>query len=244
MTRTFDDVRAVTFDCWGTLIRDRDMQAAMARREEAITRLLGVDAPRAKALLEEAWDRHHDAWTSVATFGPGRMAAYCVEQSGDPGDERTLAELTLEFEEATLETGVDATHGAGETLRTLEVAGIRRALVCDTGMTPGRVVRAMLRQLELEPHLEFLAFSDEVGVPKPNPEIFAKALAELGAKPEDAVHVGDLKRTDVHGARALGMGTVRVRGAHDDRADLPEADAVVEVLPELLPLLGLPAMPA
>ena len=100
----------------------------------------------------------------------------------------------------------------------------------------------MLRRLDLEAHLEFLAFSDEVGVPKPNPGIFAKALAELGSKPEESVHVGDLKRTDVQGARALGMGTVRVRGTHDDRADLPEADAVVEVLPELLPLIGLPAL--
>jgi HAD superfamily hydrolase (TIGR01549 family) len=235
----FADVRAVTFDCWGTLIRDRDMDAATARREAAIRRLLGVDEQRATALLEEAWDRHRDAWRSVATFGPGRMATYCVETAGDPSDEATLAELTLEFEEATLETGVDATPGAEETLEKLAAAGVRRALVCDTGMTPGRVARRMLEELGLEHRLEFLAFSDEVGVPKPDGAIFAKALAELGTKPEHALHAGDLKRTDVAGARALGMRTVRVRGAHDDKTELPDADAVIEILPELLPLLGL-----
>jgi FMN phosphatase YigB (HAD superfamily) len=235
----FDDVRAVTFDCWGTLIRDRDTVAATALREAAIHRLLGVDAERATALLREAWDRHHEAWTNIGMFGPGRMAAHCVEAAGDPADEETLAELTLEFEEATLETGVDATPGAREALARLEAAGIRRALVCDTGMTPGRVVRTMLDGLGIESHLEFLAFSDEVGVPKPDPAIFAKALAELGVKPEHAVHVGDLKRTDVGGARAFGMRTVRIRGAHDDKTELPEADAVIEVLPELLALLGL-----
>ena len=75
----------------------------------------------------------------------------------------------------------------------------------------------MLEDLGLEPHLEFLAFSDEVGVPKPDPAIFAKALAELGAKPERAVHVGDLKRTDVAGARAFGHGPMplaKVVSAH------------------------------
>src|SRR5437764_13110626 len=177
----FDDVRAVTFDCWGTLLRDRDMAAATALREGAVRRLLGVDEERARVLLQEAWDRHHDAWTNVGTFGPGRMAAYCVEAAGDPDDRATLTELTREFEEATLETGVDATPGARETLAKLEATGVGRALVCDTGMTPGRVVRTMLEDLGLEPHLEFLAFSDEVGVPKPDPAIFAKALAELGA---------------------------------------------------------------
>ena len=136
----FDGVRAVTFDCWGTLIRDRDMTAATALREAAIRRLLGVDEERATALLKDAWDRHHDAWTSVGTFGPGRMAAYCVGAAGDPDDRATLTDLTREFEEATLETGVDATPGARKTLARLEAAGIRRALVCDTGMTPGRVV--------------------------------------------------------------------------------------------------------
>jgi putative hydrolase of the HAD superfamily len=168
------------------------------------------------------------------------MAAYCAEQAG-LGDLETLAELTAEFEEATLATGVEAVDGAAQTLRALEAAGIRRGLVCDTGMTPGRVVRWILADLGLAPHLEVMCFSDEVGVPKPDPGIFAKALAELGAKPEEAAHVGDLKRTDVAGARAHGMTAIRFRGAHDDRAELPDAEIVIDRLPELVDLLGIPA---
>ncbi|MFN2544969.1 MAG: HAD family hydrolase [Actinomycetota bacterium] len=235
-------VRAVTFDCWATLIRDRDFDAATKRREAAITRLLGVDADRAAALLQSAWDRHHEAWKEISTFGPGRMAVYCAEQTG-VADEEMLAELTGEFEEATLATGVEAVDGAEHTLRTLQAAGIRRALVCDTGMTPGRVVRWMLGDVGLLPYLETLCFSDEVGVPKPDAGIFAKALAELGAKPEEALHVGDLKRTDIAGARSFGMAAVRFRGAHDDRSDLPDAEAVIDRLPDLLQLLGVPDPP-
>ncbi len=236
---TLGGVRAVTFDCWATLIRDRDWKAATARRERAITRLLGVGPERAGTLLQEAWDRHHDAWKRVSTFGPGRMAAYCVEQAGAAWEDDVLTALTLEFEEATLATGVDAVDGAMDTLRALEAAGIRRGLVCDTGLTPGRVVRGILERLGLAAHLEVLCFSDEVGVPKPNPGIFAKALAELGAKPRESLHVGDLRRTDVAGAASFGMRAIRFRGAHDDLSDLPDAEVVIGRLPELLALLGL-----
>src|SRR5207244_11707492 len=95
-------------------------------------------------------------------------------------------------------------------------------LVCDTGITPGRVVRRMLEELGVATHVEVFGFSDEVGVPKPDPGIFAKVLADLGVKAEEAVHVGDLRRTDVAGASALGLGAVRFRGAHDDASESPE----------------------
>lgn len=52
------------------------------------------------------------------------------------------------------------------------------------------------------------------------------------------VHVGDLRRTDVAGAKAVGMGTVRFRGVHDDDSEGPEADAVIDHLHELVSLLG------
>src|SRR2546430_1909719 len=143
-------VAAVTFDCWGTLIRDRDLGAATERRVGAISRLLGLDAEASAGLLGEAWSKHEEAWKQVATFGPGRMAAYCVERTG--ADDRVLAELTAEFEEATIATGVDAVDGAVPTLEALERAGVRRGLVCDTGITPGRVVRRMLEELGVATH--------------------------------------------------------------------------------------------
>ncbi len=49
-------------------------------------------------------------------------------------------------------------------------------------------------------------------------------------------HVGDLRRTDVAGARASGLVPIRYRGQNDDRSDAPEADRVIDELPELLPL--------
>jgi putative hydrolase of the HAD superfamily len=56
--------------------------------------------------------------------------------------------------------------------------------------------------------------------------------------PEHVLHVGDIRRTDVAGARALGMQTARLRARHDDESDRPEADWVVSSHDELADLLG------
>jgi FMN phosphatase YigB (HAD superfamily) len=84
-----------------------------------------------------------------------------------------------------------------------------------------------------------------VGVYKPDAAIFRDCLAGLSVDdPVGVVHVGDLRRTDVAGARALGMATVRFRGVVEDDVpeegddDGPEADHVIDRLAELPALLG------
>jgi FMN phosphatase YigB (HAD superfamily) len=109
-------------------------------------------------------------------------------------------------------------------------------------------------------YLEVTAFSDEVGVPKPHPRMFVTALEGLGVAASGAVHVGDLRRSDVAGARAHGMASVRITVHNDDATpvpgngapvigcgeagcsppcDRPEADAVVANYAELSRLFGL-----
>lgn len=210
----------------------------MKDRAGALRRFIELDDHEAHALLEEAWARHDDAWKQIETFGPGRMAAYCLEARGISDDE-SIAQLTEDFEEASLKRGVEAVDGAGETLAALQKANIRLALVCDTGFTPGRVVRRLLDDAGFLPYLEVLCFSDEVGVPKPGNDIFAKALAEMGVRPHEAIHVGDLRRTDIAGARDIGMRAARFRGVHDDKSDAPEAEIVLDHHPQLLEVLGL-----
>jgi putative hydrolase of the HAD superfamily len=114
--------------------------------------------------------------------------------------------------------------------------------VCDTGVTPGPVVRRHLDALGLLAPLGVQIFSDEVGFPKPDPRAFRAALAPFGCAPGRAVHVGDLRRTDIAGARALGMRSVRIAAHHDDASNLPEADAVAASHAELRSLLlGVPS---
>ncbi|GAB3638671.1 pyrimidine 5'-nucleotidase [Hymenobacter arcticus] len=53
--------------------------------------------------------------------------------------------------------------------------------------------------------VDALITSEDVGVPKPNPRIFAAALHQLNAQPAHTVLVGDNWTADVLGARAVGI---------------------------------------
>lgn len=237
---TFEGLEAVTFDCWGTLIFDKpevDGRTSYNVRVDHLARIGGLEREAADELLKEAWAHHHTAWHELRGYGAPGMAAHCLEALGIR-DERRLRELTDAFEEASIEFGVEVVPGAPEAVVAVRDRGLRTALVCDTGFTPGRVVRHLLGEHGITEHLDLLVFSDEVGVPKPHERMFRTALDGVGVGAAAAVHVGDLRRTDVAGARAAGMRTVRFAGVYDDDAELPEADAVIREMRELPGLIA------
>lgn len=227
-------VRAVTFDCWGTLLHDRDMERARIRRAAALVDAGGgrLSAEDASELMERAWRAHHDAWVAGRHYGAEGIARFCAEALGAEHD-GVVDVLCAAFEDASLDGDVAPVPGSVETLAAARRAGLRTALVCDTGFSPGRIVRTLLEGLGHAEHLEVLAFSNEIGVPKPDARMFACALDAIGVAPAQAVHVGDLRRTDIAGARAIGMRTVRITAIYDDPSDLPDADAVIGSYDEL-----------
>jgi putative hydrolase of the HAD superfamily len=210
-------IRAVTFDCWGTLITDSGFERAMAGRVDALAGVTGLARPEAAELLDRAWREHHNAWMDARQYGSSGMARFCVTELGLADDE-ACDRLTEALEEAGRLGSQSALEGAVDTLELLRRAGIRTALVCDAGFTPGRIVRDFLGEHGLLEHLEYCAFSNEVGVPKPEAQIFHAALEAIDIPPEEAVHVGDLLRTDVYGARRIGMKTIRITQVGDDAA--------------------------
>ena len=60
----------------------------------------------------------------------------------------------------------------------------------------------------MKPYFETLTVSEEVGVKKPNPEIFQYALNKAHATAEESLMIGDEMDVDIDGARAAGIDTV------------------------------------
>ena len=122
----------------------------------------------------------------------------------------------------------------------------RLAVISDTGITPGRVLRQILQTDGLLDYFTQLTFSDEVGYSKPHPNSFLRTLEKLQASPASAVHVGDLLRTDIVGAKSVGMRGVQYVGVNHDRWPIStesapqttiEPDAVINDHTELPALL-------
>jgi len=120
--------------------------------------------------------------------------------------------------------------GARAALERLRGQGVALALLSNTMRTPGSTLRKLLEQFGLLACFAHTTFSDEVGVRKPAPEIFALTLRALGVPPEAAVHVGDDPVLDVHGGRAAGMRVVQVTSASLKALGARRPDAVVASL--------------
>ena len=68
-----------------------------------------------------------------------------------------------------------------------------------------RDIKSVCRELRLEPYIDLIVTSGEVGEDKPNPPIFLTALERAGVKASEAIHVGDQYQIDIVGARSVGI---------------------------------------
>jgi putative hydrolase of the HAD superfamily len=82
----------------------------------------------------------------------------------------------------------------------------------------------VLERCGLREALDGVVTSAEAGARKPDPAIFAPALAIAGVEASRALHVGDTVSEDVDGARAAG-----IRALHLDRSGAGEIASLAEV---------------
>ncbi len=86
----------------------------------------------------------------------------------------------------------------------------------------------------LEPYFETLTVSEEVGVKKPNPEIFRYALKKAGANAEESLVIGDEMAVDIDGARAAGIDQI----LFNPSGEVVEGERTFEVK-SLLEIMGI-----
>lgn len=237
---------AVTFDFWNTLVCTRSSGTRAARRAALGAELSALGHPVTPDELDAALDSavavFEEHWRANRQFGALDGAAVAIESLGVRLDAHQRRRLVAAFVDAAAGLAPELTPGASDVLGALRSAGVRIGIICDVGLTPSVVLRDYLARRGVLNLFDHWSFSDEVGTYKPDPVIFGHALTGLGGvDPRSAVHVGDLRRTDVAGARGAGMHSVRYTGRHDDPLPGEEADAVVTHLAELVTLLGVAA---
>ena len=123
--------------------------------------------------------------------------------------------------------------GALGALETLIRRGYTLALVSNVMRTPGTTLRKLLERYGLLGCFKHTTFSDEVGVRKPDPEIFALTLRAVGGEAGAAVHVGDDEILDVQGARAAGMRVIQVTSVSLQALGARRPDAAIPQLAAL-----------
>jgi len=109
-------------------------------------------------------------------------------------------------------------------------------LICNTGRTPGTMLKIVLQRLGILDHFDALTFSDVLGIRKPDPQIFHLTLEQLKVSADRALHVGDDPSTDILGARGVGMWAVLLGSSGVSRTEDQRVRAIenLATLPHIL----------
>jgi putative hydrolase of the HAD superfamily len=226
-------IEAVTFDFWNTLmyeeaghLRGRRLAAWVGILEDAG---FAVERQLLDAAFDASWEAYVASWKANRQYQATEAATVILQGLGFDLPPAVADQLLASFRDAGNEAELTPAPHVGRCLDALSGAGVRIGIVCDVGMTPSPALREHLDRHGLLSYFSHWSFSDEVGVYKPSPAIFRHALDGLGGvAPARAAHVGDLRRTDIAGARSVGMTAVRYTGVFDDdSAPTPEGDHVV-----------------
>ena len=86
----------------------------------------------------------------------------------------------------------------------------------------------------LKKYCDIVVVSGDVGVHKPDPELFRYTAKQLDLKPEECIYVGDHPINDIKGALDSGMRAIRMNFGwfkdQDLRPDVPIINDIIEVL--------------
>jgi len=215
-------LRAVLFDLDGTLLDRREtfrchIKLQVARLAELFAPAGPIDIDRMMAIDDNGNCPRAEFYRQIE-----------VEFGLAPG---TSSQLLADFEARFPETCVPAAN-LYTTLEALRSAQLRLGLITNgRGSVQGRKVDG----LGIRRFLDVVLISESIGVRKPDPRIFAEALAQMGVSPASAVYVGDNPEVDIVGARRSGLLAVWRRDPY--WAEPRDADWVIDDLAELLPLM-------
>lgn len=202
-------IQAVTFDFWGTLYQNRE---AGPIRLALLRERINLDGDLQQA-YDYAHQLAHDYWRREQRSLPAaRRLDAILDWLGVSVSPSLRAELVKGFEEALLQMPPTPVPGVHRLLQALRKQRVQLGLISDTGITPGRVLRAVMARDGLLSLFQHCTFSDEVGRAKPHPRPFQHTLEALDVEAPFATHIGDLPETDIAGAKGVGMRAVLFTG--------------------------------
>lgn len=226
MAGKFDGVRAFVFDAYGTLF---DFASAAARCENDLGELTAsLSAIWRDKQLQYTWlrslqGRHADFWQVTGDALDYAMATLRISGAGL----RTrLMELYLTL---------DPFPEARDTLQALKRAGHLTAILSNG--TPA-MLSAAVKSARLGGFIDMIISVEEVGIYKPHPKVYQRAVDRLGL-PAERICFQSSNAWDAYAASAFGMRVVWCNRYGQGPERIPgKPDAEIRTLSELPPLIA------
>jgi len=203
-------LRAVFFDVDDTLYSTSEF--ARAARHDAMEAMVALGGMRVTAedLLRELQE-------VIREFGPNYDAHYDrmlrrfpVEDLGGHNRAVLVAAGVVAYHNTKVDR-LQAFPGVREGLAALRASGALILGVITEGLEVKQAEKLVRLDVYryLDPRAVFI--SDQIGISKPNPKLWARACSSVGVSPAEALYVGDNPVSDIEPAHRTGLRTVRLR---------------------------------
>ncbi len=140
-------------------------------------------------------------------------------------------ERALEIATAAMEVFLDARNDIEFFEGALDAIGHISARYKVGALTNGN---ADIVRLGLSSHFSFAFSAEEVGAPKPEPDLFHKALSHSGCAPSEMIYVGDDPIKDIDPANAVGLHTIWIKNELRPGPGISSPDRTIAHLNELV----------
>lgn len=237
-------LNAVTLDLWDTLVQEvprknpslgqlriKQVQAEL----ESLGQRFDIDIvqrayQQSGRFCDEVWNRNRD----IPLDDHLLFMLSCIDStlpSKLKGE--GLTRIRRVYSETLLIIPPILLKDARAALQWLSEKGYKIGLISNTGRTPGDVLRRILETMKIADYFDFMTFSNEVFVRKPEKGIFIHTLRGLRTVPRLSIHVGDDLEADFQGAKNAGMGAIHL----DRESESPRSNDKIHSLKELTEIL-------
>ncbi len=211
-------IKAITFDIWDTIVIDKSDEEKRlktglpSKREErlnSIFKLVNSYSKLDMSIIEPLYTENNKwfekLWTEEFKTPPAhdRIRRLCNMLGINPTNEE-IEKTASYWQNMELDIPPQVLSDAVLVIKKL-CKSYTLAIVSDAIITPGIVLRKLLKKYDILDSFMHFAFSDEVGFSKPSKEIFNFILNKLSLPAEECLHIGDRPVNDIDGAKKVGM---------------------------------------
>ena len=208
-------IQAVLFGAIGTIAETSELQ------RQAFNRAFE------EAGLDWSWEREEYRDMLETPGGERRIEDYNRARGAKVDAGAIHGRKTVLFQES-LDSGIPARAGVAETIAALRDAGVKVAFCTTTDEANVAAILRSVNGLERE-HFDFIGHRGLVSKPKPDAEIFERALSELGVAAPDAVAIEDSPEGAL-AASSAGLRVVAFPGAMHVHRSFDTAELAVDTM--------------
>jgi putative hydrolase of the HAD superfamily len=234
-------VKAITFDCWDTLLDD-DVSRGKKRKKYFIEIFRENGFPTGEDEMNELFSREAKVFQEYIiehrkTPDSNMRVKTIVQLANVQLPSSEMDKIAVYSDRIALEYRPPVVQGIKKVLDELTKV-YKLAVICNTGWHSGGTVRQLLEGYDFPKYFSHLTFSDGAGIAKPHKQIFEYTLDKIDCRPEDAVHIGDSEYSDIVGAKEANMKAILFTGINDKYKDNNSADVTISNYDNLVDIIG------